>query len=68
MGEKSCKCSQCDLELWNRILKSLIKVGCPIAQVVLSRFYPIFQLVESPCSCGHFQMCLTYVGPLVQEL
>ena len=53
------------LELWNRILKSLIKVGCPISD------FPIlsdFQQVESPCSFGHFKMHLTYVGPLVPEL
>ena len=24
--------------------------------------------VESPCSCGHFKMRLTYVGTLVPEL
>ena len=29
---------------------------------------PIFYQVESPCSCGHFKMRLTYVGPLVPEL
>ena len=45
-----------ELKLWNRILKSLIKVGCPSC------------FAESPCSCGHFKMCLTYVGPLVPEL
>ena len=51
----------CLVGLWNRILESLIKVGCP------SRFKSFLQ-VESPCSCGHFKMCLTYVGPLVPEL
>ena len=50
------------LELWNRILKSLIKVGCPLSDFL------IFQQVESPCSCGHFKMRLTYVGPLVPEI
>ena len=38
------------------------------AQVVLSRFDPIFQQEESPCSCGHLKMRLTYVGHLVPEL
>ena len=36
-------------------------------QVVLSCFYPFLQ-VDSPCSCGHFEMRLTYVGRLVPKL
>merc|ERR1711994_419132 len=24
--------------------------------------------MDSPCSCGHFEMCLTFVGPLVPKL
>ena len=48
--------------LLSRILKSLIKVGYP------SRFKPDFLQVDSPCSCGHFEMRLTYVGLLVPKL
>ena len=33
-----------------------------------SRMIFIRVSVESPCSCGHFKMRLTYVGPLVPEL
>ena len=54
-----------ELELWNRILKSLIKVRCPI-----SDFPNLSDFLNSPCpcSCGHFKMRHTYVGPLVPEL
>ena len=44
----------------DRILKSRIKSD--------KSDYPIFKQVKSPCSCGHFKMRLTYVGPLVPEL
>ena len=49
------------LGLLSRILESLIKVGYP------SRFKS-FLHVDSPCSCDHFEMRLTYVGPLVPKL
>ena len=32
----------------------------------LDAHYPISSDSENPCSCGHFKMRPTYVGPLVQ--
>ena len=51
------------LGLWNRILKSLIKVGYPSH---FKSFLSDFLQVDS--SCGHFEMRLTYVGLLVPKL
>ena len=57
------------VELWNRILKSLIKVGCPISDFpILSAFFNSPCPCPCPCSCCHFKMRHTYVGPLVPEL
>ena len=53
------------LELLSRILKSLIKVGYPSR---FKSFLSDFQHTDSPCSCGHFEMRLTYVGLLVPKL
>ena len=53
------------LGLWNRILKSLIKVGYPSR---FKSFLSDFLQGDSPCSCGHFEMRLNTVGPLVPEL
>ena len=47
-----------ELELWNRILKS---------RMPNIRFSDVFNS-PCPCSCGHFKMRHTYVGPLVPEL
>ena len=48
-----------------------VKVGCslsdfPISKSKLDAHYPISSDSENPCSCGHFKMRPTYVGPLVQ--
>ena len=51
--------------LLSRILKRLIKVGYPSR---LKSFLSDFLHVDSPCSCGHFEMRLTYVGLLVPKL
>ena len=56
---------QSGVELWNLILKSLIKVGCPKR---FKSFLSDFLQVESPCFCGHFEMRLTCVRPLDPEL
>ena len=53
------------LELLSRILKSLIKVGYPSR---FKSFLSDFLHVDSPCSCDHFEMRLTYVGLLVPKL
>ena len=53
------------LELLSRILKSLIKVGYPSR---FKSFLSDFLQGDSPCSCGHFEMRLNTVGPLVPEL
>ena len=54
-----------ELELLSRILKSLIKVGYPSR---FKSFLSDFLHVDSPCSCDHFEMRLTYVGLLVPKL
>ena len=53
------------LGLLSRILESLIKVGYPSR---FKSFLSDFSQVDSPCSCDHFEMRLTYVGPLVPKL
>ena len=53
------------VELLSRILKSLIKVGYPSR---FKSFLSDFLHVDSPCSCDHFEMRLTYVGLLVPKL
>ena len=54
-----------ELELLSRVLKSLIKVGYPSR---FKSFLSDFLHVDSPCSCDHFEMRLTYVGLLVPKL
>ena len=51
--------------LLSRILESLIKVGYPSR---FKSFLSDFLHVDSPCSCDHFEMRLTYVGLLVPKL
>ena len=53
------------LELWIRILKSLIKVGCPSR---FSRFYPIFNMKKALALVVILRCVTTYVRPLVPEL
>ena len=60
-----CICILYVLELLSRILKSLIKVGYPSR---FKSFLSDFLHVDSPCSCDHFEMRLTYVGLLVPKL